>query len=57
MKFDKRLLEILACPKCKGGLEFMEKQSCLRCDHCKLDYLIKDGIPIMLEEAAQKING
>jgi len=52
---DKKLLEILACPKCKGDLEYDEKNDRLICKKCKLAYPIKDGIPIMLIEEAEKI--
>ena len=45
---DKKLLDLLACPACKGkvGLE----QEKIVCRQCGRKYLIKDGIPIMLIE-------
>jgi uncharacterized protein YbaR (Trm112 family) len=46
------LLEILACPKCKGDLLLDEKNSGLICESCKLFYKIEDGIPIMLIDEA-----
>ncbi len=50
---DKDLLEILACPKCKGELQLAAGDSELRCKECRLAYRIDDGIPILLiEEAA-----
>ena len=50
---DKELLEILACPKCKGELQLAADDSELRCVECRLAYRIDDGIPILLiEEAA-----
>lgn len=49
---DKKLLEILACPKCKGDVELVEEKSGLVCKNCKLLYEIKDGIPIMLIDKA-----
>lgn len=42
------LLEILACPKCKGDLILDEESSALICRKCELLYRIEDGIPIML---------
>lgn len=48
MAISKDLLEILACPKCKGGIRLTEKEDGLICERCKLLYLIKDGIPVML---------
>ncbi|HDI83035.1 Trm112 family protein [bacterium] len=52
---DKELLKILACPKCKGDLKYDEKNDRLICEKCKLAYPIKDGIPVMLIEEAEKI--
>ena len=48
MGVSKELLEILACPKCKGDIELTEKGDGLVCNACKLMYPIKDDIPIML---------
>ncbi|HEX3035572.1 MAG TPA: Trm112 family protein [Thermodesulfobacteriota bacterium] len=52
MTLDAKLLEILACPKCKGDIRLSEDESGLICDRCKLLYPIKDGIPIMLIDEA-----
>jgi len=52
---DKELLEILACPKCKGSLEYLQEKEKLLCKACKLIYPIRDDIPIMLIEEAEKI--
>jgi len=52
---DKELLKILACPKCKGDLKYDEKNDKLICEKCKLAYPIKDGIPVLLIEEAEKI--
>jgi uncharacterized protein YbaR (Trm112 family) len=50
---DKKLLEILACPKCKGDLESGDNS--LICRKCKLKYRIEDDIPIMLIDEAERI--
>ena len=55
MAFDKELLEILVCPKCKGDLEFTPEKGGLDCNACKLRYLIQDDIPIMLIDQAQPL--
>ena len=55
MPIDKKLLEILACPKCKGDLKLKEDESGFICEQCKLLYPIKDDIPIMLIEEAINI--
>ena len=52
---DKKLLEILVCPQCKGELEYDKKKDSLICHHCKLVYPIKDDIPIMLIDKAEPI--
>ena len=48
------LLEILACPKCKGDLEYKQKEAQLICHSCRLIYNIEDDIPIMLIDEAKK---
>ncbi|HDM75328.1 MAG TPA: Trm112 family protein [Deltaproteobacteria bacterium] len=55
MAISKELLEILACPKCKGDIRLNEKGDGLICDACKLMYVIKDDIPIMLIDEAIKL--
>ena len=57
MPVDKELLEILACPKCKGELELTKDQDGLICRACKLVYEIRDGIPIMLIDEAKPLDG
>jgi uncharacterized protein YbaR (Trm112 family) len=55
MSINKELLDILACPKCKGNITLNEKENGLVCNNCKLLYPIKDGIPIMLIDEAERI--
>lgn len=52
MGISKDLLEILACPKCKGEIELTEKEDGLTCSACHLLYPIKDDIPVMLIDEA-----
>ncbi len=47
------LKEILACPKCKGELEFREAEAEIRCARCRLVYRIDEGIPVMLVDEAR----
>lgn len=49
---DKELLDLLACPKCKGELELNPDETELRCPLCRLSYRIDDGIPILLIDEA-----
>lgn len=49
---DKDLLAILACPACQGDVELKsEKIVCVKCGR---KYPIKDGIPVMLVDEAEK---
>jgi uncharacterized protein len=57
MAISKELLDILACPKCKGAIYLNESGDGLVCEHCKLVYEIKDDIPIMLIEEAKPYEG
>ncbi len=57
MAVSQELLEILACPQCKGNIHLNDTQDGLICDHCKLLYEIKDDIPIMLIDEAKPIDG
>ena len=56
MTLSKDLLDILACPKCKGDIRLTEKGDGLICDRCKLIYPVKDDIPVMLIDEAVKID-
>ncbi len=49
---DEKLLEILACPKCKGDVILQGDR--IVCTQCGLRYPIRDGIPIMLVEEAEQ---
>jgi uncharacterized protein YbaR (Trm112 family) len=51
---DKKLLEILACPSCKGDIKEVEGGNGLKCVECGLVYPVRDGIPIMLIDEAKK---
>lgn len=55
MAISQELLDILACPKCKGDIYLNETKDGLICDKCKLLYEIKDDIPIMLIDEAKPI--
>lgn len=55
MPISQDLLDILACPKCKGEIHLNESQDGLVCEACRLLYPIKDDIPIMLIDEAVKL--
>jgi len=52
MAFDKKLLEVLACPVCKGKLVLNEDMTQLVCRFDRLAFDIKDGIPVLIESKA-----
>ncbi len=55
MAIKQELLDILACPKCKGDIYLNENGEGLNCDACSLMYEIRDDIPIMLIDEAKPI--
>ena len=55
MAIDKELLEILACPQCKGEVQLTEAEDGLVCQAYRLVYEIRDDIPIMLIDEAQPL--
>lgn len=52
---DKKLLDILVCPVCKGPLVYDKKQQELVCKADRLAYPIRDDIPVMLEDEARRL--
>ncbi len=55
MELDQKLLEILACPKCKGDLDLNQDKAGLLCPACKLIFPVREGIPVMLVEEAKSV--
>jgi uncharacterized protein len=54
---DPQLKEILICPNCHSELEENEPQSKLHCTGCGLAFPVRDGIPVMLIDEAEKPEG
>ncbi|MCG8426291.1 MAG: Trm112 family protein [Chromatiales bacterium] len=52
---DRKLLDILVCPICKGKLIYVKKADELICKADRLAYPVRDDIPVMLEEEAREI--
>lgn len=52
---DKKLLDILACPVCKGPLVYRKEQQELICKIDRLAYPVRDDIPVMLEDEARAL--
>ena len=62
MFVQREVLEILACPKCKGDIRVTERsvnqeEDVLMCEKCNLLFPIRDRIPVMLIEEAIKVGG
>ena len=56
MAVSEELLCILACPQCKGVVYLNGEKNGLICDKCRLEYEIRDDIPIMLVDEARKLD-
>jgi len=56
MALNKELLQILACPKCKGDLELLPKEEGLKCAACGLVYPVREEIPVMLIDEAVPVD-
>ncbi|MFM2484140.1 Trm112 family protein [Celerinatantimonas yamalensis] len=55
MSLDHNLLEIVACPICKGKLYFDKNNNELICKFDRLAYAIDQGIPVLLEDKAREL--
>jgi uncharacterized protein YbaR (Trm112 family) len=58
VSLDKELLDILACPNCRGEVEYREDEELIVClGRCGYRYPVRDGIPVMLIDEALKPEG
>lgn len=53
---DSKLLDILVCPICKGPLIYVKARQELICKADRLAFPVRDGIPVMLEDDARKLD-
>lgn len=51
----KELLDVLACPKCKGHIRLSKTSEYIVCDSCRLLYEIREDIPVMLIDEAKQV--
>jgi uncharacterized protein YbaR (Trm112 family) len=56
MPIDPELLEILACPQCKGRVAPSAAGDALVCHRCRLRYPVVDDIPQMLVDEAEPLD-
>jgi uncharacterized protein YbaR (Trm112 family) len=54
---EKDLLDILACPNCRGEVDYDEAAQTIECRSCHYRYPVRDGIPVMLVDEAEKPSG
>ena len=52
---DKKLLDILVCPICKGKLVYRRQEQELICPVDRLAFPVRDDIPVMLEQEARQL--
>ncbi len=52
---SRELLDILACPVCKGELVYEEEKQRLICGKCRVYYEIRDGIPVLLPDSGKPL--
>ncbi|HEU4355358.1 MAG TPA: Trm112 family protein [Actinomycetota bacterium] len=57
MTLDPELLEILVCPNDRGEVEYLEAEEVIVCASCGYRYPVRDGIPVMLIDEAEKPTG
>lgn len=55
MAFDSKLLDVVACPVCKGKLILSQDKTQLLCRFDRLAYPVKDGIPVLMESEATQL--
>jgi len=55
MALSEKLLDKLACPECKGSLEYEQENERLVCQACRVAYRIVDDIPVLLTDEAEKL--
>lgn len=54
MTLDPELLDILVCPNDRGDVEYREEEQVIMCTKCGYRYPVRDGIPVMLLDEAEK---
>ncbi len=57
MTVDPRLIEILVCPNDRGDIDYHEDEQVIVCRTCGYRYPVRDDIPVMLIDEADKPSG
>jgi uncharacterized protein len=45
---DKKLIDIIACPSCKGKIIYNEIDNNASCKECKINFPVENGVPILI---------
>lgn len=56
MAFDTKLLDIIACPICKGKLHYDKDESTLICKFDRIRYPVQNDLPVLLETEATQLS-
>jgi uncharacterized protein YbaR (Trm112 family) len=56
MTLSKELLDILACPQCKGMVTYAPEAGEISCNACQLAFPVRDNIPVMLIDEARPLS-
>ena len=55
MAVDEKLVELLICPNCRGSVEYLADHDVFVCQgECRYRYPVRDDIPVMLIDEAEK---
>lgn len=57
MPVDDALIDLLVCPDCHGDVEYKERRHVIICTACGLRYPVRDNIPVMLVDEAERPGG
>ena len=52
---NKKLMQILVCPVCKGKLQYIKKQNEMLCQKDGLAYPVREGVPVLLKVDTRKV--
>lgn len=53
MAVDAKLIDLLVCPACHGGIEYKNRRNLIICTKCGRHYPVRDNIPVMLIEESE----
>ena len=56
MALSDKLIGKLACPRCRGSLEYSAGDDRLLCNSCRIKFQVMDDIPVLLLDETEKLN-